>query len=262
MIGGGQPVVRPAAAPPRRASRATNPYPRSRRSRIRLGSAFASRVEPSSGLDPQGMRTIAPGRSARRTRRTAVAEVVPLDVPFHPNVSTVAPIGTSPAAFTARIVPGSRSRDGKRDQGQGSRPVMLKRGMNATYEEWLMAAEYILASGNPNVMLCERGVRSFETYTRNLFDVAAIPAVHELSHLPVIADPSHGSGRWRMVEPLALAAVAAGADGLLVEVHPNPARALSDGAQSLTPDHFSRLMTAVTALRRALIGQETIAPKA
>ena len=131
------------------------------------------------------------------------------------------------------------------EMGKVGKPVLLKRGFASTYEDWLLAAEYVMAAGNENVILCERGIRTFETYTRNTLDVAAIPAIHNLSHLPVIADPSHGTGRWHLVASMAAASIAAGADGLLIEVHPDPNRALSDGAQSLTPDNFSRLMEAV-----------------
>ncbi len=127
--------------------------------------------------------------------------------------------------------------------GRQKKPVLLKRGLSATIQELLLSAEYILAEGNPNVILCERGVRGFDSSTRNLFDLSAIPVVKGLSHLPIIADPSHGTGHRDMVTPMARAAVAAGADGLLIEVHPQPDRALSDGAQSLYPDQFARLMT-------------------
>ena len=126
--------------------------------------------------------------------------------------------------------------------GRARKPVLLKRGLSATISELLLSAEYILAEGNPDVVLCERGVRGFDTTTRNLFDLSAIPVVHGLSHLPIVADPSHGTGHRDMVIPMARAAVAAGADGLLVEVHPTPDRALSDGAQSLYPEQFERLM--------------------
>jgi 3-deoxy-7-phosphoheptulonate synthase len=126
--------------------------------------------------------------------------------------------------------------------GRARKPVLLKRGLSATIQELLLSAEYILAEGNSQVILCERGVRGFDTATRNLFDLSAIPVVHGLSHLPIVADPSHGTGHRDMVIPMARAAVAAGADGLLVEVHPTPDRALSDGAQSLYPEQFDRLM--------------------
>lgn len=126
--------------------------------------------------------------------------------------------------------------------GKIRKPVLLKRGMAATIEEWLMAAEYILAGGNDQVILCERGIRTFEKYTRNTLDLSAVLAVKELSHLPVVVDPSHATGRWQMVEDLSKAALAVGADGIIVEVHNNPACALCDGAQSLRPDRFDQMM--------------------
>jgi 3-deoxy-7-phosphoheptulonate synthase len=129
-----------------------------------------------------------------------------------------------------------------RDLGKQRKPVLLKRGIAATVEELLLSAEYILSGGNYDVILCERGIRTFETYTRNTMDISSIPVVHKLSHLPIVADPSHGTGRRDKVAPMSRAAVAAGADGLLVEVHPDPDRALSDGAQSLRPEAFDELM--------------------
>ena len=143
--------------------------------------------------------------------------------------------------------------------GQQSKPVLLKRGMSATIEELLLSAEYILAKGNRNVILCERGIRTFERYTRNTFDVNAIPLLKRLSHLPVLADPSHGTGKWYLVAPVALAAVAAGADGLLIEVHPSPDHALSDGFQSLSFDNFRALMAAVPHVARAVGRTEQVA---
>ncbi len=139
-----------------------------------------------------------------------------------------------------------------KEVGLTSKPVLLKRGLSATIEEWLMAAEYIMSAGNKQVILCERGIRTFETHTRNTLDISAIPAVQHLSHLPVIVDPSHAAGRWGMVAPLAKAAVAAGADGLLIEVHANPAAALCDGGQSLTPENFARLMADLVPLAAAV----------
>ena len=139
--------------------------------------------------------------------------------------------------------------------GRLGKPVLLKRGMSATIQELLLAAEYVLAAGNPNVILCERGVRGFDSATRNIFDVSAVPLVHKLSHLPIVADPSHGVGVREYVPAMARAAIAAGADGLIIEVHPNPDRALSDGAQSLYPEQFGRLMREVDAIARA-IGRE------
>lgn len=132
------------------------------------------------------------------------------------------------------------------------KPVLLKRGLSATIEELLMAAEYILSGGNRNVILCERGIRTFETYTRNTMDICAIPVVHKLSHLPIIADPSHGTGIRDKVLPMARAAIAAGADGLIIEVHHQPDKAVSDGAQSLYPDQFDKLMKELEMIARAI----------
>jgi 3-deoxy-7-phosphoheptulonate synthase len=139
-----------------------------------------------------------------------------------------------------------------RDLGKQRKPVLLKRGISATIEELLLSAEYILAGGNYDVILCERGIRTFETYTRNTMDISAIPVVKKLSHLPIVADPSHGTGRRDKVAPMARAAVAAGADGLLVEVHPDPDHALSDGAQSLAPDQFDELMRQLRVIAQAV----------
>lgn len=139
-----------------------------------------------------------------------------------------------------------------RDLGKASKPIMLKRGLSATIEDWLMSAEYILSSGNHNVMLCERGIRTFETYTRNTFDVSAIPVVHKRSHLPVIADPSHATGLRDKVIPMARAAVAAGTDGIMVEVHHDPENALSDGPQALLPEQFEELMKQVKAIAEVI----------
>ena len=135
-----------------------------------------------------------------------------------------------------------------KEVGKMSKPVLLKRGLSSSYEEWIMSAEYIMAGGNENVILCERGIRTFETYTRNTLDVSAIPAIKKMSHLPVIVDPSHSAGMYWMVEPLAMAAIAAGADGLIIEVHNDPPHAKCDGQQSLTPENFGRLMGKVGAM--------------
>jgi 3-deoxy-7-phosphoheptulonate synthase len=139
-----------------------------------------------------------------------------------------------------------------RELGHSKKPVMLKRGISATIEEWLLSAEYILAGGNMNVMLCERGIRTFESYTRNTLDISAIPVVRKLSHLPILVDPSHGTGKRDKVAPMARAAVAAGADGLLIEVHCDPDHALSDGAQSLFPAQFDRLMAELRIIAPAI----------
>jgi 3-deoxy-7-phosphoheptulonate synthase len=136
--------------------------------------------------------------------------------------------------------------------GKINKPVLLKRGMAATIQDLLLSAEYVLSEGNPNVILCERGLRSFDTTSRNLFDLTAIPVVHQLSHLPIVADPSHGTGRRDKVTPMARAAIAAGADGVIVEVHPHPDRALSDGAQTLNPEQFTELMRQLRRVAEAV----------
>jgi 3-deoxy-7-phosphoheptulonate synthase len=136
--------------------------------------------------------------------------------------------------------------------GKSAKPILLKRGLSATLEEFLMSAEYILSGGNPNVILCERGIRTFDTYTRNTLDISLIPAVKELSHLPIIVDPSHACGKWSLVEPLAKAAIAVGADGLIIEVHHQPEQALCDGAQSLKPEKFGHLMSSVQKIMAAV----------
>ncbi|QGT99862.1 2-keto-3-deoxy-D-arabino-heptulosonate-7-phosphate synthase I beta [Candidatus Syntrophocurvum alkaliphilum] len=139
-----------------------------------------------------------------------------------------------------------------KELGRVKKPVLLKRGPSATIEEWIMAAEYIMSSGNKNVILCERGIRTFEKHTRNTLDISAVPIIKQLTHLPIIVDPSHGTGKWELVEPMTLAAVAAGCDGVMVEVHQNPSEALSDGPQSLKPNNFNNLVKKVNNLRIAL----------
>ena len=136
--------------------------------------------------------------------------------------------------------------------GKVKKPVLLKRGMTATIEEWLLAAEYILANGNPNVILCERGIRTFEQATRNTLGLSSVPLVKELSHLPVIVDPTHGTGVKSLIEPMTKAAIACGADGFIVEVHPEPENALSDAQQQLTPEEFSHLIEAIKPITQAV----------
>ena len=136
-----------------------------------------------------------------------------------------------------------------------TKPILLKRGLSATFQEWIMSAEYIMASGNPNVILCERGVRTFESYTRNTLDLQAIPVIKELTHLPIIIDPSHAGGKWWLVEPMAKASVAAGCDGLMIEVHNNPEKALCDGPQSLKPEKFEKVMKGLKPIADA-VGKE------
>ena len=136
-----------------------------------------------------------------------------------------------------------------------TKPILLKRGLSATYEEWIMSAEYIMASGNPNVILCERGIRTFESYTRNTLDLQAIPVIKRLTHLPIIIDPSHAGGKWWLVEPMAKAAVAAGCDGLMIEVHNDPEHALCDGPQSLKPEKYTKLLKQVGEIAH-IVGKE------
>ena len=132
------------------------------------------------------------------------------------------------------------------------KPILLKRGLSNTYEEWLMSAEYILSHGNPNVILCERGIRTFESYTRNTLDLQAIPVLKRLTHLPVVIDPSHAGGKWWLVEPMAKASVAAGCDGVMIEVHNDPEAALCDGPQSLKPERFDQLAKSLRALKNII----------
>jgi len=210
---------------------------------ILRGGAFKPRTSPYSfrGKGEEGLKILAAARD--ETGLPVITEVMaPEDVELVARYADILQIG-------ARNMQNFILLD---EVGRSGKPAMLKRGMSSTVEEWLLAAEYILAQGNRQIMLCERGIRTFETYTRNTMDVSAIPVVRKLSHLPVIGDPSHGTGRWDLVTPLAMAAVAAGAHGLMVEVHPNPDQALTDGAQSLTFDNFAKLMNGVKAVAQAV----------
>ena len=201
--------------------------------RIIRGGAFKPRTSPYSfqGLGEEGLRLLR--EAADRQGMLVVSEVMDhTRLPMMLDYVDLLQVG-------ARNM---QNYDLLRELGKVHRPVLLKRGPSATIEELLLSAEYILAGGNYQVVLCERGIRTFESYTRNTLDVSAIPVVKKLSHLPIIADPSHGTGRRDKVAPMARAAIAAGADGLLIEVHPNPKTALSDGAQSLTPEMFRQLI--------------------
>lgn len=205
------------------------------------GGAYKPRTSPYAfqGLEKEGLKYLAEARE--KTGLAVVTEVTVVEA-----VDTV-------AAYADLLQVGARNMQNfglLKAVGRAGKPVMLKRGLAATIDEWLNAAEYIMNEGNPNVILCERGIRTYETYTRNTFDISAIPAIKHLSHLPIIADPSHGTGKWRMIKPVSLASIAAGADGLIIEVHPNPARALSDGPQSLTPENYRDLMVSVQKLSR------------
>ena len=207
------------------------------------GGAFKPRSSPYSfqGLGLQGLEFLA--RAREETGLAVVTEALDPDgVDLVVKYADIVQIGARNMQNYALL----------RSAGRAGKPVLLKRGMSATIDELLLAAEYILAEGNPDVILCERGIRSFDTHTRNLFDLAAIPVVKSLSHLPIIADPSHGTGIRSKVTPMGRAAVAAGADGLIVEVHPDPPKAMSDGAQSLYPDQFAKLVDEVTVIARAI----------
>jgi len=205
------------------------------------GGAYKPRTSPYSfqGLEEKGLEYLAEARE--RTGLKIVTEV------------TVVEAVERVCQYADVLQIGARNMQNfglLKEVGKCEKPVLLKRGLAATIDEWLNAAEYIIHSGNPNVILCERGIRTYETYTRNTLDMSAVAAIKHLSHLPIIVDPSHGTGKWRMVKPMAFASVAAGADGLMVEMHPNPSKALSDGSQSLTPEHYKDLMTGIGKLSR------------
>ncbi|MEE2964165.1 MAG: 3-deoxy-7-phosphoheptulonate synthase [Acidobacteriota bacterium] len=211
--------------------------------KVLRGGAFKPRSSPYSfqGLGEEGLRMMRAAADAEGLK--VVSEV--MDVSQIELVSRYADI----------LQVGARNMQNYtllQELGQSRTPILLKRGISATIEEWLLSAEYILAGGNPDVMLCERGIRTFESYTRNTMDISAIPVVQKLSHLPVVADPSHGTGLRDKVAPMARAALAAGADALIIEVHPNPDHALSDGAQSIFPAQFDRLMAELRIIAPAI----------
>jgi 3-deoxy-7-phosphoheptulonate synthase len=197
------------------------------------GGAFKPRTAPYSfqGLEEEGLKLLADARE--KTGLPFATEVIsPSDVTLVAKYSDMLQIGARNMQNFALL----------KEVGKTKTPVLLKRGMSSTYKELLMSAEYIMSQGNYNVVLCERGIRTFEDYTRNTFDLTAVPALKEMSHLPVIVDPSHGTGIRSLVSPMAKAAVPVGADGIIIEVHPNPEKAFSDGAQSLMPEQFTLLM--------------------
>ncbi|WKV10128.1 3-deoxy-7-phosphoheptulonate synthase [Thermoanaerobacterium sp. CMT5567-10] len=211
--------------------------------KILRGGAYKPRSSPYSfqGLEEEGLKILnAVGRETGMVTITEIVSSSHID-----KVSQYADI----------LQVGSRNMQNfelLKEIGKSNMPVLLKRGLSSTIEEWLNAAEYIMKEGNPNVILCERGIRTFETYTRNTLDLNAVAAVKNLSHLPVIVDPSHGTGRRDLIAPLSRAAVAVGADGLIIEVHPHPDIALSDGAQSLTPEEFDKVCSEVNKILLAL----------
>jgi 3-deoxy-7-phosphoheptulonate synthase len=207
------------------------------------GGAYKPRTSPYAfqGLEQKGLEMLAEARE--KTGLKIVTEVV--DVESVPVVS----------AYADMLQIGSRNMQNfqlLKTVGKTNKPVLLKRGLSATINEWLNAAEYIMSEGNYNVVLCERGIRTYEEYTRNTLDLSAVAAVKNISHLPIIVDPSHGTGRWKLVGPMARAGIAAGADGLMIEVHPNPAEALSDGKQSLTPKNFALTMQEVVTIAQVM----------
>jgi 3-deoxy-7-phosphoheptulonate synthase len=207
------------------------------------GGAYKPRTSPYAfqGLEQKGLEMLAEARE--KTGLKIVTEVV--DVESVPVVS----------AYADMLQIGSRNMQNfqlLKTVGKTNKPVLLKRGLSATINEWLNAAEYIMSEGNYNVVLCERGIRTYEEYTRNTLDLSAVAAVKNISHLPIIVDPSHGTGRWKLVGPMARAGIAAGADGLMIEVHPNPAEALSDGKQSLTPKNFALTMQEVATIAQVM----------
>lgn len=207
------------------------------------GGAFKPRTSPYSfqGLGEEGLRIL--GKVRQETGLQVVTEVMdPEMVPLVTTYADILQIGARSMQNFALL----------HAVGKAHRPVLLKRGMMSTIEELLMAAEYILSHGNDRVILCERGIRTFEPYTRNTLDINAVPLIKQLSHLPIIVDPSHGTGKWELVEPVSRAAIAAGADGLIVEVHSHPEEALSDGAQSLKPKRFATLMRNLRPIAEAV----------
>ena len=207
------------------------------------GGAFKPRSSPYSfqGLGEEGLRLLAEAREL--TGLPVVTEVMePQMVSMVAEYADVIQIGTRNMQNYSLL----------QAVGKINHPILLKRGMMSTIEELLMSAEYILSNGNENVMLCERGIRTFEPYTRNTLDISAVPVLKQLSHLPVIVDPSHATGKWDLVDPVSRASIAAGADGLSIEVHPHPEEALSDGAQSLKPEKFKNLMNALKPIAEAV----------
>lgn len=203
------------------------------------GGAFKPRTSPYSfqGLELEGLRLLKEAK--KETGLPIVTELMSTDFidDFMENVDVI--------QIGARNM---QNFDLLKQIGRTNKPILLKRGLASTIEEWLMSAEYIMAGGNENVILCERGIRTYETYTRNTLDLSAIPVIKKLSHLPIIVDPSHATGHWDLVEPLAKAAIVAGADGLMIEVHNDPENALSDGQQSIKPESFTALMNKVKVL--------------
>ena len=218
-------------------------YVKASGAKILRGGAFKPRTSPYSfqGLGEEGLKLLA--QAGKETGLAVVTEVM--------SVNQIELVGKYADIFQV----GARNMQNfvlLKELGKTKKPILLKRGMSATIEELLLSAEYILSQGNYEVILCERGIRTFENYTRNTLDLSAVPALKRLSHLPIIVDPSHATGRWRLVSPMAKAAIAVGADGLLIEVHPDPRSSLSDGAQTLKLDTFAQLMKEIKPIVQAV----------
>jgi 3-deoxy-7-phosphoheptulonate synthase len=245
-IGGDEVIVMsgPCSAENEKQVRTTAAAVRRAGAKVFRGGAFKPRSSPYSfqGLGEEGLRMLQDASKAEGM--ALISEVMDISqIPLIEKYCDIFQVGARNMQNFTLL----------RELGQQTRkPVMLKRGISATIEEWLLSAEYVLSGGNTDVILCERGIRTFETATRNTFDISAIPVVKKLSHLPVVADPSHGAGRRDMVAPMARAAVAAGADGLIIEVHCDPDHALSDGAQSMFPSQFDRLMAELRIIAPAI----------
>ncbi len=253
-IGGGQLVVMagPCAVETEEQAMSTAHAVKAAGASILRGGAYKPSTSPYQfrGLGEEGLKLLAMAR--QETGLPLITEVLsPGDVDLVSQYSDILQIGTRNMQNFVLLD----------EVGKSNKPVLLKRGLSATIQEWLLAVEYVLSQGNRQVILCERGIRTFETHTRNTMDISAIPAIHSLSHLPVIADPSHGTGRQDLVTPMSLASVAAGADGLMIEVHPTPHLALKDGAQSLDFEQFSELMNRIApvaaAVGRNIAGRES-----
>src|SRR6266568_1342984 len=244
-IGGDEVIVMagPCSAETEKQVRASAAAVRRAGAKIFRGGAFKPRSSPYSfqGLGEEGLQLLREAATAENM--ALVSEVMDISqIPLIEKYCDIFQVGARNMQNFTLL----------RELGHARKPVLLKRGISATIEEWLLSAEYVLSGGNTDVILCERGIRTFETATRNTFDISAIPVVKKLSHLPIVADPSHGAGRRDMVVPMARAAVAAGADGLIIEVHHDPDHALSDGAQSLYPEQFEELVQQIRTIAAVL----------
>jgi 3-deoxy-7-phosphoheptulonate synthase len=253
-VGGGRTVVMagPCAVESEEQLMTTARAVRAAGGHILRGGAFKPRTSPYSfrGLEEKGLQILAAAR--QETGLPIITEVMTVrDIELVARYADILQIGARNAQNFVLL----------EEVGRTGKPVLLKRGFASTVQDWLLSAEYVISTGNRQVMLCERGIRTFETATRNTMDLSAIALAKRLSHLPVISDPSHGTGKWYLVEPMAMASIAAGADGLIMEVHPNPDHALSDGSQSLTFENFSLLMERAQAVTQAL-GRPLVVPSA